>query len=125
MNSLPEASKKRIFNLLEKISRDISVFKKKQVEKIQKDSLNVLRRRRVLLDRYRKFKSPRKFFGGLVDKIKGKFYYETEYFVGDLFAQQEQFNNAVIDYLENLQKEIGDLKKEISVKKKSRKKIKK
>ncbi|MBU1446652.1 hypothetical protein KKD70_05320 [Patescibacteria group bacterium] len=113
MNSLSEVQKKRIFNLLEKISHDISIFKKAQVLKGKEDKLSPLRTRRVLLDRYRRFKSPRKFFGVLIDSIKNKFYYETEHFVGDVFAQQEQFNNRVIDYLEVLEKELKVLKKEI------------
>lgn len=125
MNSLSEVQKKRIFNLLEKISKDISVFKKKQVAKVKEDKLSTLRHRRVLLDRYRRFKSPRKFFGGMIDMMKGKFYYETEHFVGDVFAQQEQFNNAIIDYLQGLQKEVQSLKKEVLGKNKKGKKLKK
>jgi Mg2+ and Co2+ transporter CorA len=118
MNSVAKVPTKRILNLLESISKDLDKLKKKKDLVDKKTNLKQLEKYRVLLDKYRRFVSPRKVVGGLIDKAKNKFYYETEHFVGDIFAHQEQFNTRVVEYLERLEKELSDLKKEVRKKKK-------
>ena len=119
MSSLSDVKKKRILKLFQSIERDIAKLKKTEKEKESSAGIHQLKKHRVLLNRYRRFVSPRKVFGGVIDKAKNKFYYETEYFIGDIIAHQEQFNTHVIKYLEKLEKEVKDLKKQMKKKKKS------
>ncbi len=109
MNSLSDTQKKRILKLLEEISSDVCALHKKTAQKSQ--SKRILKDHADLAAHYRRFKSPRMVVGKLIDKAKGKFYYETEYFVGEIIARQEKFNKEVIEYLEKLEKEIKELKK--------------
>lgn len=109
MNSLSDTKKKRILKLLEKISKDVSVLHKKNAKETQ--SKKILEDHANLVAHYRRFKSPRKLVGKLIDSAKGKFYYETEYFIGEIVSRQEKFNTEVIEYLEKLDKEVQDLKK--------------
>ncbi|MBA4336713.1 hypothetical protein C0416_02970 [bacterium] len=109
MNSLSDTKKKRILKLLERISRDVSVLHKKNAQETQ--SKRILEDHVNLVAHYRKFKSPRRVFGKIIDKVKGKFYYETEYFVGEIIARQEKFNKEVVEYIEKLEKEVKELKK--------------
>jgi Mg2+ and Co2+ transporter CorA len=117
MNSLSDVKKKRILKLFQSIEKDINKLKKSEKEKEGSAGLHQLKKHRVLLNRYRRFVSPRKILGPVIDKAKNKFYYETEYFLGDVIAHQEQFNTQVIEYMEMLEKEIKDLKKQIRKKK--------
>ena len=109
MNSLSDTKKKRILKLLEKISSDVAVIHRKNAKKTQ--SKKILQDHADLVSHYRRFKSPRKILGKLIDKAKGKFYYETEYFIGEIVARQEKFNSEVIEYLQKLEKEIEAIKK--------------
>lgn len=108
MNSLSDTKKKRILKLLEKISKDVSILHKKNAHKTQ--SKRILKDHANLAAHYRRFKSPRKLVGKLIDRAKGKFYYETEYFLGEIITRQEKFNTEVIEYLEKLEKEVNSLK---------------
>lgn len=109
MNSLSDTKKKRILKLLENISREVSILHKKNAKETQ--SKKILEDHANLVAHYRRFKSPRKIFGKAIDKAKGKFYYETEYFIGEIVSRQEKFNSEVIEYLKRLEKEVKDLKK--------------
>ncbi len=109
MNSLSDTKKKRILKLLENISSDVCALHKKQAR--QSHHKQLLKDHADLVAHYRRFKSPRKIFGRFIDRAKGKFYYETEYFIGEIIARQEKFNNEVIDYLEKLEKEVKTLKR--------------
>lgn len=111
MDSLSDVQKKRILNLLNKMSKDIQILKKKESGRGKKGNLKNLDEYKDLVSHYRKFVSPRKVTGKLVDKVKNKFYYETEYFIGEIIERQEQFNREVIAYLKKLEKEIDKLKK--------------
>lgn len=108
MDSLSDTKKKRILKLLEKISRDVSVLHKKNARETQ--GKQILKDHANLVAHYRKFKSPRKIAGKFIDKAKGKFYYETQYFIGEIVSRQEKFNIEVIEYLERLEKEVKSLK---------------
>ena len=108
MNSLSDTKKKRILKLLEKISEEVSVLHRKNAKEIQRKK--ILKDYSTLAGHYRRFKSPRKVLGKLIDRAKGKFYYETEYFIGEIISRQEKFNIEVIEYLKYLEKEIKDLK---------------
>ncbi|MCD6109684.1 hypothetical protein J7J83_02915 [bacterium] len=109
MSSLSDIKKKRILKLLDKISKDIAILHKKNAKKTQ--SKRILGDNAQLTNYYRRFKSPRKILGKTIDKAKGKFYYETEYFIGEIVARQEKFNTEIIEYLEHLEKELKTLKK--------------
>jgi hypothetical protein len=111
MKSLSKVEKKRILNLLEGITRDVASLKRKEASDVSKKSLKYLKDHKDLTNHYRRFVSPRKLTGRVVDKMKNKFYYETEYFIGEIFARQERFNNEVISYLKYLDKEVKSLKK--------------
>ncbi len=108
MNSLSETEKKRILKFLDKLSKDISVIHRKRMG--EKQSKKVLKENANLTHFYRKFKSPRLVTGKLIDKAKNKFYYETEYFMGEIVRRQELFNEETIKYIEKLEKEISKLK---------------
>lgn len=109
MNSLTETQKERILKFLEKLSKDIAVMHRKRVGEGR--STKLLKENANLTRFYRKFKSPRLVSGKLIDKAKNKFYYETEYFIGEIVARQEKFNEETIKYIEKLEKEIKKLSK--------------
>lgn len=109
MNSLSETEKKRILIFLDKLSKDIAVIHRKRLG--TSGSTKVLKENAKLTQYYRKFKSPRPVTGKLIDKAKNKFYYETEYFVGEIIQRQEKFNEETIKYIEKLEKEIKKLSK--------------
>jgi len=109
--SLTNIDKKRILNFLEKVSRDITLLKRKQAKDTKRVYLDSLKEEADLLNHFRRFVSPRKVVGKVIDKAKNKFYYETEYFIGEIVARQERFNQKVIKYLERLEEEIKSLRK--------------
>jgi hypothetical protein len=88
MNSLTDTQKKRILTLLEKISKDVALIHRKEAK--EKESKKILKDNAELLNHYRRFVSPRKILGKFIDKAKNKFYYETEYFIGEIVARQER-----------------------------------
>lgn len=112
MNSLTDVQKKSMLELLEAQYKKLQKLEKNKLLLGKKVTLKKLYDHRVLLDYFRRFTSPRKFVGKFIDRVKNKFYYETEYFVGDIVARQERFNNELIEYLGKMEKEIDDLKKE-------------
>ncbi len=107
MNSLSETRKKNILKFLEKLSKDIAVIHRKRVG--EKRSTKLLKENAHLTQFYRKFKSPRIVTGKIIDKAKNKFYYETEYFIGEIVQRQERFNEETIKYIEKLENEIKKL----------------
>jgi hypothetical protein len=109
MNSLSETEKDRILKFLDKLSKDTAILHRKRVGEDR--STKVLKDNAKLTEYYRKFKSPRPVTGKIVDKAKNKFYYETEYFIGEIVARQEKFNKETIKYIEKLEKEIKKLSK--------------
>jgi hypothetical protein len=109
MSSLSETEKNRILKFLDKLSKDIAVIHRKRVRNSR--STKLLKENAKLTGFYRKFKSPRPVSGKLIDKAKNKFYYETEYFIGEIVQRQEKFNEETIKYIEKLEKEIKKLKK--------------
>lgn len=111
MDSLSKDEKKRILNLLESITADVASLKRREAKDVSKKSIRFLKGNKDLTNHYRKFVSPRKLTGKVIDKMKNKFYYETEYFIGEIFARQERFNNEVLSYLKYLDKEVKKLKK--------------
>lgn len=111
MDSLSKDQKERILNLLEKITNNVASLKRSEAKDISKKSLRFLNEHKDLTNHYRRFVSPRKVTGKAVDKMKNKFYYEVEYFIGEIFARQEHFNSEVISHLKYLDKEIKTIKK--------------
>ena len=109
--SLSNTDKKRILNFLEQVSRDIALLKRKEAKDGKNILINSLKEVADLTNHYRRFVSPRKVVGKAIDKAKNKFYYETEYFIGEIVARQERFNQKVIKHLEKLEEEIKALKK--------------
>ncbi|MBN1494597.1 hypothetical protein JW911_02540 [Candidatus Peregrinibacteria bacterium] len=109
--TLSNLDKKRILNFLEKVTRDIAALKRKETKDKKNVYINSLKEEANLLNYFRRFVSPRKVVGKVIDKAKNKFYYETEYFIGEIVARQERFNQKVIKYLEKLEAEIKSLKK--------------
>lgn len=107
MSSLSETDKNRILKFLDKLSKDIAVIHRKRVGEDR--STKILKENAKLTHYYRKFKSPRLISGKLIDKAKDKFYYETEYFIGEIVHRQEKFNEETIKYIEKLEKEIKKL----------------
>ncbi|MFC1599722.1 hypothetical protein ACFL3T_01710 [Patescibacteria group bacterium] len=107
MSSLSETDKDRILKFLDKLSKDIAVIHRKRVK--GKGNIKLLKDNAKLSKHYRKFTSPRKVGGKLIDKAKNKFYYETEYFIGEIVQRQEKFNEETIKYIEKLEKEIKKL----------------
>lgn len=114
MSSLTLAEKKRLLTLLEKVSKEVNELKKKEVFAGKKVSLPKLKDHAELIRFYRRFVSPRKVVGKVVDKMKNKFYYETEYFLGEIIARQERFNNEVAGHLSAIEQDIEKIKKELS-----------
>lgn len=110
MSSLSETDKDRILKFLDKLSKDIAVIHRKRVGEGR--STKVLKENAKLSSYYRKFKSPRAVSGKLIDKAKNKFYYETEYFIGEIVQRQEKFNEETIKYIEKLEKEIKKFSKD-------------
>ncbi len=110
MSSLSETDKERILKFLDKLSKDIAVIHRKRIGESR--STKLLKENAKLTGFYRKFKSPRLVSGKLIDKAKNKFYYETEYFIGEIVARQEKFNEETINYIEKLEKEIKKLSKD-------------
>ena len=110
-DSLSNLDKKRILNFLERVSRDIALLKRKEAKENKNVFINSIREEADLTNHFRRFVSPRKVVGKVIDKAKNKFYYETEYFIGEIVARQERFNQKVIKYLEKLEEEIKTLKK--------------
>lgn len=41
---------------------------------------------------YRRFISPRRIIGRLIDKVKNKFYYEIQHFIGAIISRQQELN---------------------------------
>lgn len=111
MNSLSKDQKERILNLLEKITNNVASLKRSEAKDVSKKSLRFLKENKDLTNHYRRFISPRKVTGKAVDKVKNKFYYEVEYFIGEIFARQERFNNEVISHLKYLDEELKKIKK--------------
>jgi len=109
--SLSNIDKKRILNFLEKVSRDIALLKRSEAKDKKSVFIDSLKEEADLLNHFRRFVSPRKVVGKVIDKAKNKFYYETEYFIGEIVARQERFNQKVIKYLEKLEEEIKSLRK--------------
>jgi len=107
MSSLSETDKDRILKFLDKLSKDIAEIHRKRVGKSR--STKIMKENAKLTSFYRKFKSPRPLSGKLIDKAKNKFYYETEYFIGEIVNRQEKFNEETIKYIEKLEKEITKL----------------
>lgn len=109
MSSLSETEKDRILKFLDKLSKDTAKIHRKRVG--EERSTKALKSNAKLTEFYRRFKSPRPVTGKLIDKAKNKFYYETQYFIGEVVARQEKFNEETIKYIEKLEKEIKSLKK--------------
>lgn len=109
MNSLSDTQKKRILKFLEKLSKDTVGIHDKRIGKDPK--LRELVENANITQFYRRFVSPRPFTGKVIDKAKNKFYYETEYFIGEIISRQERFNEETIKYIKRLEKEIQQLKK--------------
>lgn len=111
MDSLTASQKKRFSTFLDKLSKDILSLKKKELKFGKKLDLSVLKEHADLTKYYRRFVSPRKVLGKVVDKAKSKFYYETEYFLGEIIARQEKYNKEVATQLSILENELEKIKK--------------
>jgi hypothetical protein len=109
MDSLSDTKKKRILKFLDNLSKDIAGIHDKRIGK--DTALRPLVENANITQFYRRFVSPRPFTGKVVDKAKNKFYYETEYFLGEIILRQERFNEETIKYIKRLEGEIKKLKK--------------
>ena len=114
MNSLTEDDKNRISKMLENLSGELKSFKVKQTKQFKKEGLDKLSEYSELVNQYRRFVSPRKVSGKIVDKAKDKFYYETEHFIGAIVERQQLFNKETIKYLSKMEKEIKAIKDKLA-----------
>ncbi|MFC1655429.1 hypothetical protein ACFL3C_01040 [Patescibacteria group bacterium] len=113
MNSLSDVQKKRILKFLEKASKDLNALKKKEALEGKEIDIDELKEHADLLRYFRRFVSPRKLTGKIVDKLKNKFYYETEYFIGDVIGRQERYNKEILSRLQQMEREINKIKKSL------------
>jgi len=67
-----------------------------------KESLQYLIENHRLTPLYKRFISPRKIFGKLIDRIKNKFYYETHYFIGGIVEKQEELNKHTANAIDKI-----------------------
>jgi hypothetical protein len=109
MDSLSDTKKKRILKFLDNLSKDIAGIHDKRIG--QDTSMRYLVENANITQFYRRFASPRLFTGKIIDKAKDKFYYEAEYFIGEIVSRQERFNEETIKYIKRLEGEIKKLKK--------------
>ncbi len=63
---------------------------------------------------YRRFVSPRKLIGKLIDRIKNKFYYETHHFVGAVIDKQEQFNKDTASTLSSISETLAQQQSQLA-----------
>lgn len=113
MNSLSDVQKKRILKFLETVSKDLNTLKKKEALEGKQVDFDELKEHADLLRYYRRFVSPRKLTGKLIDKLKNKFYYETEYFIGDVIARQERYNKEILSRIHKMERNIEKMKKNL------------
>ena len=110
---MSEEEKNSILKMLEGLSEELKVFKEKQTKRLQKKGLEKLDEDAEIVNHYRRFVSPRKLTGKLVNKAKEKFYYETEHFVGGIVERQQKFNKETVKYLASLEKQIKEIKEKL------------